>query len=164
MTQLFPETSTETSQRASTVDSSTDKSTDKSISAPGAKGTAAEAQSFSPFVARHLGPAAADTAAMLAALGYASLDDLISATVPTSIRLKQPLNLPEGLDEAAAIAQLKALASQNQVWRSYLGLGYANTITPPVIQRNVLENPGWYTQYTPYQPEISQGRLEALLN
>ncbi len=157
MTQLFPETSTETgtasSQAASTA-----------TPAPGANGTAAEAPSLSPFVARHLGPDATATAAMLADLGYNSLDELISATVPASIRLKQQLNLAEGLDEAAALAQLKMLASQNQVWRSYLGLGYANTITPPVIQRNVLENPGWYTQYTPYQPEISQGRLEALLN
>ena len=101
---------------------------------------------------------------MQAALGYESLEDLIGATVPAAIRLQQPLNLPQGLDEAAALAQLKALASQNQVWRSYLGLGYAQSLTPPVVQRNVLENPGWYTQYTPYQPEISQGRLEALLN
>ncbi len=155
MTQLFPETSTASIQVNSTA-------ADAEPSAAGANGTAAPA--LSPFVARHLGPAASETAAMLAALGYASLDDLISATVPASIRLKQSLNLPEGLDEAAAIAQLKKLASQNQVWRSYLGLGYANTLTPPVIQRNVLENPGWYTQYTPYQPEISQGRLEALLN
>ncbi|PZV06920.1 MAG: glycine dehydrogenase (aminomethyl-transferring), partial [Leptolyngbya sp.] len=156
MTQLFPETSTASIQGTSTADRST--------SASGANGTTAEAQSLSPFVARHLGPTAHDTEAMLAALGYASLDELISATVPASICLKQPLNLPEGLDEAAALAQLKTLAARNQVWRSYLGLGYANTLTPPVIQRNVLENPGWYTQYTPYQPEISQGRLEALLN
>jgi len=120
--------------------------------------------SLSPFVARHLGPTAAEQAAMLAELGYGSLEDLIAATVPAAIRLRQDLDLPKGLDEAAALAKLKTLASQNQVWRSYLGLGYANTLTPGVIQRNVLENPGWYTQYTPYQPEISQGRLEALLN
>ena len=148
MTQLLPETST--------------------VDAPTvgleAQGTAAEARPLSPFVARHLGPTEADTQGMLAALGYESLEDLIGATVPAAIRLQQPLNLPQGLDEAAALAQLKALASQNQVWRSYLGLGYAHTLTPPVVQRNVLENPGWYTQYTPYQPEISQGRLEALLN
>lgn len=120
--------------------------------------------SLSPFVARHLGPTAAEQAAMLAALGYDSLDELMAATVPATIRLQHNLDLPKGLDEAAALAKLKTLASQNQVWRSYLGLGYANTLTPGVIQRNVLENPGWYTQYTPYQPEISQGRLEALLN
>jgi glycine dehydrogenase len=119
---------------------------------------------LSPFVARHLGPTEADQAAMLAALGYGDLEALMAATVPESIRLGQPLDLPGGLDEATALGRLRAIAAQNQVWRSYLGLGYANTITPPVIQRNVLENPGWYTQYTPYQPEISQGRLEALLN
>jgi glycine dehydrogenase len=101
---------------------------------------------------------------MLATLGYDSLDQLINATVPAGIRLSHPLTLPPGLDEATALEKLRSLAAQNQVWRSYLGLGYANTITPPVIQRNVLENPGWYTQYTPYQPEIAQGRLEALLN
>ena len=136
MTQLLPETST--------------------VDAPTvgleAQGTAAEARPLSPFVARHLGPTEADTQGMLAALGYESLEDLIGATVPAAIRLQQPLNLPQGLDEAAALAQLKALASQNQVWRSYLGLGYAQSLTPPVVQRNVLENPGWYTQYTPYQP------------
>jgi glycine dehydrogenase len=119
---------------------------------------------LSPFVARHLGPTVAEQAVMLAELGYGSLEELIAATVPAAIRLQHPLDLPKGLDEAAALAKLKTLASQNQVWRSYLGLGYANTLTPGIIQRNVLENPGWYTQYTPYQPEISQGRLEALLN
>ena len=119
---------------------------------------------LSPFVARHLGPTTAEIETMVAALGYDSLDALIEATVPGGIRLQQCLDLPTGLDEAAAIARLRSMASQNQVWRSYLGLGYANTLTPAVIQRNVLENPGWYTQYTPYQPEISQGRLEALLN
>ncbi|HIK44356.1 MAG TPA: aminomethyl-transferring glycine dehydrogenase, partial [Leptolyngbyaceae cyanobacterium M65_K2018_010] len=119
---------------------------------------------LSPFVGRHLGPTASDLSAMLSLLGYDSLDQLIEATVPAGIRLQQPLNLPEGLDESGALTKLRSLISQNQVWRSYLGLGYANTLTPPVIQRNVLENPGWYTQYTPYQPEIAQGRLEALLN
>ncbi|PZU99642.1 MAG: glycine dehydrogenase (aminomethyl-transferring), partial [Leptolyngbya sp.] len=137
---------------------------DADIALPGTNGTAPAAAPLSPFVARHLGPTEGDTQAMLTALGYASLDQLTDATIPAKIRLLQPLNLPQGLDEAAAIAQLKTLANQNQVWRSYLGMGYANTLTPAVIQRNVLENPGWYTQYTPYQPEISQGRLEALLN
>ncbi|PSR19504.1 glycine dehydrogenase (aminomethyl-transferring), partial [filamentous cyanobacterium CCP3] len=122
------------------------------------------AEPLSPFVARHLGPAERDVEAMLEALGYTSLEALIEATVPAGIRLKQTLDLPQGLSESAALEQLKGIAAQNQVWRSYLGLGYANTLTPAVIQRNVLENPGWYTQYTPYQPEIAQGRLEALLN
>jgi len=119
---------------------------------------------FSDFVARHIGPRAAEQQHMLQALGYPTLDDLMAAAIPASIRHQEPLKLPAGLDEPAALAQLRALASQNQVWRSYIGLGYANTHTPGVIQRNILENPGWYTQYTPYQPEISQGRLEALLN
>ncbi|MEM9817293.1 MAG: glycine dehydrogenase (aminomethyl-transferring), partial [Cyanobacteria bacterium P01_D01_bin.6] len=130
--------------------------------------TASQAKSsetaLSEFVARHIGPRPTDIQAMLAALGYDSLDDLMTATVPADIRLSKDLNLAAGLSESAALAQLRAIAAQNQVWRSYLGLGYANTITPPVIQRNILEHPGWYTQYTPYQPEISQGRLAALLN
>ncbi|MBD2258486.1 aminomethyl-transferring glycine dehydrogenase [Pseudanabaena sp. FACHB-2040] len=119
---------------------------------------------FSEFVQRHIGPDSAEQQAMLQALGYDSLASLISAAVPANIRLEGPLKLTAGTTEAAALKQLKQIAEQNQVWRSYLGLGYANTLTPPVIQRNILENPGWYTQYTPYQPEISQGRLEALLN
>ncbi len=122
------------------------------------------ADPLSDFVERHIGPRSEDLHQMLAALGYNSLADLMEATIPESIRLSAPLNLGAGLSEQAALDRLRAIASQNQVWRSYLGLGYANTVTPLVIQRNVLENPGWYTQYTPYQPEISQGRLEALLN
>jgi glycine dehydrogenase len=118
----------------------------------------------SPFVARHIGPRAADVDAMVAALGYDSLAALMDAVVPGDIRLQRGLDLPQGLSEAEALDKLKAIAAQNQVWRSFIGLGYHNTLTPPVIQRNVLENPGWYTQYTPYQPEIAQGRLEALLN
>ncbi|MBE9158955.1 aminomethyl-transferring glycine dehydrogenase [Nodosilinea sp. LEGE 06152] len=141
---------------------------DAAVAAPsnGAVPTSASESvpALSPFVARHIGPAMHDIEAMLAALGYTSLDELITATVPGSIRQPQPLALPLGLDESQALARLQAIAAQNQVWRSYLGLGYANTLTPAVIQRNVLENPGWYTQYTPYQPEIAQGRLEALLN
>ncbi|MEM1310678.1 MAG: aminomethyl-transferring glycine dehydrogenase [Cyanobacteria bacterium P01_H01_bin.153] len=119
---------------------------------------------MSEFVARHVGPRPEDTQLMLAALGYDSLEELMAATVPAGIRFAKTLNLDAGLSESAALEKLQAIAAQNQVWRSYLGLGYANTITPPVIQRNILENPGWYTQYTPYQPEIAQGRLEALLN
>jgi glycine dehydrogenase len=101
---------------------------------------------------------------MLEFLGYSSLEALIEATIPADIRLNQDLDLQTGATEHEALARLRQIASTNQVWRSYIGLGYANTLTPPVIQRNVLENPGWYTQYTPYQPEIAQGRLEALLN
>ena len=118
----------------------------------------------SNFVPRHIGPREADLQAMVAALGYDTLADVIAAAVPDDIRRSQPLNLPTGLDERTALDTLRAIAQQNDVWRSYIGLGYANTLTPAVIQRNVLENPGWYTQYTPYQPEIAQGRLEALLN
>lgn len=116
------------------------------------------------FVDRHLGPREADLDAMLNTLGLASLEDLIEKTVPQRIRIQRPIQIAAGLSELDAIANLKAIASKNQVWRSFLGMGYSNCITPPVIQRNILENPGWYTQYTPYQPEISQGRLEALLN
>ncbi|MEO1093677.1 MAG: aminomethyl-transferring glycine dehydrogenase [Cyanobacteria bacterium J06638_28] len=116
------------------------------------------------FVARHIGPRAQAVQSMLATLGYDSIEALIATAVPAGIRLQKSLALGTGLSEQAALRQLQAIAAKNQVWRSYLGLGYANTITPPVIQRNILENPGWYTQYTPYQPEIAQGRLEALLN
>jgi len=101
---------------------------------------------------------------MLAALGRPSLDSLIDAVVPPAIRLKKTLDLPAALSEADALAELKKIASKNQVWRSYLGQGYNDTVTPPVILREILENAGWYTAYTPYQPEIAQGRLEALLN
>ncbi|RMF66771.1 MAG: glycine dehydrogenase (aminomethyl-transferring), partial [Cyanobacteria bacterium J069] len=116
------------------------------------------------FVQRHIGPAAGDIAAMLKALGFPSLEALIDQAVPAAIRLEAPLALGEGQSEYELLKELKAIASQNQIFRSFIGMGYHNTITPPVIQRNILENPGWYTQYTPYQPEIAQGRLEALLN
>jgi glycine dehydrogenase len=116
------------------------------------------------FVPRHIGPSAAETQEMLETLGVKSLDALIDQTVPESIRLRRPLDLPAGMSEHEALARLHASISKNQVFRSYLGYGYSNTLTPPVIQRNVLENPGWYTAYTPYQAEIAQGRLEALLN
>ena len=120
--------------------------------------------SADPFIRRHIGPNAAETGEMLALLGFPSLDALIDAAVPGKIRLKSPLSLPPARSEFAALAELKRIASENKVFRSFIGQGYYNTITPPVIQRAVLENPGWYTQYTPYQAEISQGRLEALLN
>jgi len=136
--------------------------------APAASSTASHAETaiatLSEFVDRHIGPRSEGMRAMLAQLGYDSLAELMAATIPADIRLGRELSLAAGLSESAALAKLRAIAAQNQVWRSYLGLGYANTITPPVIQRNILENPGWYTQYTPYQPEIAQGRLEALLN
>ncbi len=116
------------------------------------------------FLARHLGPDAAEQRAMLAALGVASRSELIEQTVPPAIRLAGPLALPPALDEQAALARLRSYAEQNECWTSLIGMGYHATHTPPVILRNVLENPGWYTAYTPYQPEIAQGRLEALLN
>ena len=116
------------------------------------------------FVRRHIGPNAAETSAMLALLGHKNLDELIDAAVPKKIRLAKKLNLPAARSEHDALGELKRIASENKVFCSFIGQGYYDTITPPVIQRNVLENPGWYTQYTPYQAEISQGRLEALLN
>lgn len=116
------------------------------------------------FIPRHIGPSRAEVQQMLDVLGLNSLDELIDKTVPQSIRQKRLLELPAPLSEPAALAKLKEIAAKNQVFRSFMGMGYYNCITPPVIQRNILENPGWYTAYTPYQPEISQGRLEALLN
>ncbi len=116
------------------------------------------------FARRHNGPTPQDVRDMLAVLGYRSLDELIDRIVPQSIRLDRDLNLPAALSETDALAKLQAITRQNQVFRSYIGQGYHDCITPPVIQRNVLENPGWYTAYTPYQAEIAQGRLEALLN
>ncbi|MFN2565203.1 MAG: aminomethyl-transferring glycine dehydrogenase [Gemmatimonadaceae bacterium] len=116
------------------------------------------------FIPRHIGPSDAEVAEMLAVLGYDSLDDLIDAAVPESIRLRRPLAIHEPRTEHEALGRLRGIASANRVLRSYIGLGYHDCVTPPVIQRNVLENPGWYTAYTPYQAEIAQGRLEALLN
>jgi glycine dehydrogenase len=116
------------------------------------------------FLRRHLGPDAAEQQAMLESLGLASRAELIEQTVPPAIRLNRALDLPAALSEEAALSKLKGYAARNQVWTSVIGMGYHGTITPNVILRNVLENPGWYTAYTPYQPEIAQGRLEALLN
>src|SRR3954463_8516538 len=116
------------------------------------------------FVPRHIGPTPSEVQQMLGTIGVKSLDALIDATVPESIRLRRPLALPAGLSEHDALNRLRTSAQKNHIFRSYLGYGYSNTLTPPVIQRNVLENPGWYTAYTPYQAEIAQGRLEALLN
>src|SRR6266571_5237993 len=116
------------------------------------------------FVPRHVGPGERDVAEMLKTLGLPSLDALIDATVPRKIRLREGLSLPKGLTEPEVLAYFRALATKNQVFRSFIGMGYSDCVTPPVIQRNILENPGWYTAYTPYQAEIAQGRLEALLN
>jgi glycine dehydrogenase len=116
------------------------------------------------FAHRHIGPDAAEQMQMLAAVGFDSLDALINQAVPKAIRLERALELRPAQSEFEALRQLRAIAQQNQVFRSYIGLGYHDCVTPPVIQRNILENPGWYTQYTPYQAEISQGRLEMLLN
>jgi len=115
------------------------------------------------FASRHIGPQSDDVAKMLETVGASSLNDLMDATVPAGIRLEQPMNLPSGCAEHESLAELEQLANQNQTFRSMIGAGYYGTIVPPVIQRNVLENPGWYTAYTPYQAEISQGRLESLL-
>ncbi|MFT0787547.1 aminomethyl-transferring glycine dehydrogenase [Synechococcus sp. H55.10] len=116
------------------------------------------------FVWRHIGPDAQQIRQMLQALGLSSLRELVDKAVPVAIRSSRPLHLGSPSSEQQVLAELRAMAAQNQVWRSFLGMGYSNCLTPPVIQRNILENPGWYTQYTPYQAEIAQGRLEALLN
>src|SRR5215472_1772526 len=118
----------------------------------------------SEFASRHIGITDADQQRMLEAVGYSSLDDLLADAVPASIREKLTLALPPAASEAEVAAELRELAARNRVTTSMLGLGYYDTITPSVIRRNLLENPAWYTAYTPYQPEISQGRLEALLN
>ena len=116
------------------------------------------------FPPRHIGPRPKDVAEMLALLGYREIEDLVRDTVPRDILSEEPLDLPAPATEYALLQELRALASKNRVTKSFIGIGYHATITPPVILRNILENPGWYTQYTPYQAEISQGRLEALLN
>ena len=116
------------------------------------------------FHSRHIGPSAEDEAAMLAVLGVASRDALVRETVPAAILTDTPLAIDAPVGEAAALAELRAMASRNQLWRSYIGAGYCGTILPEPIRRNVLENPGWYTAYTPYQAEVAQGRLEMLLN
>ncbi|MFM8731164.1 MAG: hypothetical protein ACKOGJ_01370, partial [Phycisphaerales bacterium] len=124
------------------------------------------------FARRHLGPTPAEEREMLSALGCRSMADLIDAAIPAGIRLRRELEITDPTNaqhfavrgEAETLAALQRMADHNQVWRSYLGMGYHDTITPPVILRNILENPGWYTAYTPYQAEIAQGRLEALLN
>src|SRR5438128_80967 len=119
---------------------------------------------FGSFARRHIGPSEEEMREMLRDVGFENLDALIAAAVPPNIRLDRELNLPEAKSETEALAELHAIAKKNKVARSFIGAGYYDCITPPVIQRNILENPGWYTAYTPYQAEIAQGRLEALLN
>ena len=115
------------------------------------------------FVARHVGPDGDDVRRMLGRIGVASVDELVDQTVPASIRLTEPLALGAPRSERDVLDELRQLAARNRPMTSLIGMGYTGTVTPPVIARNVLENPAWYTAYTPYQPEISQGRLEALL-
>ena len=121
-------------------------------------------QPLDTFAPRHIGPRGDDVAAMLKEVGASSLDALIDEAIPASIRLKGPLNLPDAESESAYLSRLKTIAKKNKVLRSFIGLGYSDTLTPSVIRRCVFENPGWYTPYTPYQAEIAQGRLESLLN
>ena len=116
------------------------------------------------FVRRHIGPSPRDIDAMLETVGAKDLAALMAETLPSSIRQRTPLDLGRALSETEALAHMRELAAQNQVFTSLIGQGYSGTILPAVIQRNILENPAWYTAYTPYQPEISQGRLEALFN
>lgn len=116
------------------------------------------------FSRRHIGPDESQLSEMLKTIGVASLDELVDRTVPAGIRMKEPLNLPAAMSEADYLQHIKEISLRNKVFKNYIGQGYYDTITPSVILRNVFENPGWYTQYTPYQAEISQGRLESLLN
>ncbi len=116
------------------------------------------------FQDRHIGPDNNDLQTMLATSNARSMAELVDQTIPSSIRLKQPLELKPAMTETEFLAHAGELAKKNQIFKSYIGMGYYDTVTPPVILRNVLENPGWYTQYTPYQAEISQGRLESLVN
>src|ERR1700761_9057449 len=134
------------------------------VSSPAIWAELAELEENDGFVRRHIGPSETELAAMLHMIGAATLDDVAGKTVPAAIRSNAALNLPPPVDEASAIAELRALAARNAATKSLIGMGYHGTHTPPVILRNVLENPGWYTAYTPYQAEIAQGRLEALLN
>src|SRR3974390_2507695 len=123
-----------------------------------------EALAHKEFAGRHIGPSAADVTEMLAVIGAASIDELIEQTVPGAIRQRVPLDLCPALSEAQALAKVRSVASRNKVMTSLIGQGYYGTLLPAVIRRNILESPAWYTAYTPYQSEISQGRLEALLN
>ena len=126
--------------------------------------TLAQLEQKDTFIRRHIGPGKGEIEEMLSAIGASSLDDLIEQTVPAGIALPEPLKCGEGATEVEALSELKAVAQKNKINRSFIGMGYYDTHVPNVILRNVLENPGWYTAYTPYQPEIAQGRLEAILN
>src|SRR5260370_10446187 len=116
------------------------------------------------FARRHIGTKEVETEEMLGTIGYENIAARIDATVPKNIGLDRPLNLPEAKSESEALAELRAISKKNKIAKSFIGAGYSDSITPPVIQRNILENPSWYTAYTPYQAELAQGRLEALLN
>ena len=116
------------------------------------------------FIARHIGPEGKETSEMLTKIGVSSIEELVGKTIPTAIRLNRELHVDAGITEAEYLQKISAIGQKNQVLKSFLGLGYHETLVPSVILRNVLENPGWYTAYTPYQAEIAQGRLEALLN
>ena len=116
------------------------------------------------FSERHIGPRSSDQENMLNKIGVSKMSELIDLTIPQAIRLSKKMDLPKALNESELLEHMKMLGQKNKNYRSYIGLGYYNTILPGVIQRNILENPGWYTAYTPYQAEIAQGRLEALLN
>ena len=116
------------------------------------------------FSDRHIGPRQSDLNAMLNTIGVKSLDELINHVVPSNIRLPKPLSVDSAISEVEFLSMLREKAAKNKLYKNYIGMGYYNTHTPGVILRNIMENPGWYTQYTPYQAEISQGRLEALLN
>ena len=117
-----------------------------------------------PFYERHIGINEADEARMLQKIGVGTLDELIDKTLPANIRLKEPMALPEAMDEHEFVRHIGELAAKNKLYTTYIGQGWYDTITPAVIQRNIFENPVWYTSYTPYQTEVSQGRLEALMN
>ena len=116
------------------------------------------------FIKRHIGPSETEQENMLKELGFKNLDDLISKTVPEKILLKEDLSIGDPNSEYKALRKLKDISKKNKVYSSFIGMGYYGTYTPYVIIRNILENPGWYTSYTPYQPEVAQGRLEMLLN
>ena len=126
--------------------------------------TLADLEYPSEFIARHIGPSSDDHSEMLRSLGTHTLSQLTAQVVPKAITMKETLNILDGCTEAQALEELRDIANQNKVFRNFIGQGYYDTLTPNVIQRNILESPSWYTAYTPYQPEISQGRLEALLN
>jgi glycine dehydrogenase len=147
-----------------TTETLTKNSTDATKDPSSSTASAALLAPADTFVRRHIGPSTSDVQEMLGLLGVDSLDELVEQTVPAAIRLKKPLNIGEPRGEFELLEELRQIAKKNKVARSFIGMGYYDTITPPVIQRNILENPGWYTQYTPYQAEIAQGRLEALLN